>query len=241
MIPADLIREACSKPLTTGDGDDDPIHLEAPLSEAEIDSFEATLPCPLPAEIRDLLRYCRGFYGGGGLDSVDFTGGCPFEAKHVFPYGLPIAADGCGNFWVVDVLPDSNVWGPIYYACHDPPVIVYQSSSLENFLTEYFKMGTPPHRSLISDVSEEHSFHIWSKNPDVRSREECAADSDPEISSFAQQLEPSFQIVDLRNAKVGSGFSWGRYGPNTAIRRHSTAPIFAYARPRNLVNKFLGR
>jgi len=42
--------------------------------------------------------------------------------------------------------------------------------------------------------------------------------SDRELKSFAETLDGSFQLIDLRNAKTGDGFSWGRYG-FTARRR----------------------
>jgi hypothetical protein len=30
---------------------------------------------------------------------------------------------------------------------------------------------------------------------------------------------------------VGMGFSWGRYGPKTEVRRHGDERVFAYAPP----------
>jgi hypothetical protein len=48
-----------------------------------------------------------------------------FEFDQVFSYGLPIAADGYGYFWVVDLHPDTTTSGPIYFACHDAPVMLY--------------------------------------------------------------------------------------------------------------------
>ena len=51
------------------------------------------------------------------MDVVDFTGSqCSFQHDEIFPHGLPIAADGYGNFWVIDLLPSSADWGPIYFA-----------------------------------------------------------------------------------------------------------------------------
>ena len=88
-----------------------------------------------------------------------------FELETLLPSGLPIAADGYGNFWVVDLTPDSTEFGPIFYACHDAPIILYQSDSLADFLTELFKMCSPPHESLIDDVHEDRLYHVWRTNP----------------------------------------------------------------------------
>jgi len=51
------------------------------------------------------------------------------------------------------------------------------------------------------------------------------------LGRFAATLAPDFEISDLRQAKMGDGFSWGRYGPTTKIERHGTAPMWAIARP----------
>ena len=62
------------------------------------------------------------------------------------------------------------------------------------------------------------------------SYEDCLASEDSELRKFTELLDPSWQIVDLRNAKVGDGFSWGRYGPKTANKRFGERQIFAYQR-----------
>jgi hypothetical protein len=37
------------------------------------------------------------------------------------------------------------------------------------------------------------------------------------LKVFASTLAPSFSIVDLRDAPIGFGFSWGRHGPDTVV------------------------
>jgi hypothetical protein len=228
MSLADLVDRAKSRSVTP-DGDRDPWELWPASSEAEIAELEARLPCALPSEIRELLTYCRGFTCGA-TDFVDFTGAaCSFEHADLFPHGLPIAADGCGNFWVVDLTPDSRTWGPIYIACHDPRVVLYQSPNLEHFLCEMGKASAPPYESLLNDVHEDRPFDVWRKNPGVKSHAECLAAPDTDLRAFAGTLGPEFEIIDLREAKVGFGLSWGRYGNGTVIRRHGMLPIFACA------------
>ena len=232
-----MVRDAVSADLSDEDGQ--PVHLELrpPLTTAEIDAFSAELPTPLPTEVRELLELCSGFEGGAA-DYVDFTGrDCSFEYEPAFPHGVPIAADGFGNFWIVDLLPDSKVWGPIYFACHDAPVILYQSHNLEDFLLELIKCSQPPHESLINEVHDDRLFHVWRKNPGVESHEACLASADPALRVFAQELSASFQVIDLRGAQIGFGFSWGRYGPNTVVRRFGNLPIFAYEKPKSLLGR----
>jgi cell wall assembly regulator SMI1 len=241
MTPLELVRDASGRKLTTEDENPVPLALYPGLSENEIARFEAGLPCPLLPEIRELLAYCKGFTGGAAA-CVDFTGEeNSFEYEPAFPHGLPIAADGYGNFWVVDLLPHSRSWGPIYFACHDPPVILYQSASLEDFLTELFKLSAPPYKSLVDDVHEDRLFEVWRKNPGVMSHEECLRSEDAELRAWAEVLGLSFQIIDLRKPRVGFGFSWGRYGANTVVRRNGILPLFAYQQRKGLLSRIFGR
>lgn len=242
MTPVELIRDACGRPLTSEDGDSVAITLQPACSDVEIAELEATLPCPMPQELLTVLRHCRGFQGGGVARFVDFTGkDCMYEQLEIFPHGFPIAGDVYGNSWVVDLSPNSTTCGPIYYACHDAPVILFQSPSLEHFLVELFKSCLPPHRSLVVDVHEDSLFEVWNQNPGVVNQEACLKSNDPVLSAFARELDASFQIIDLREAKIGSGFSWGRYGPRTVIRRYGMAPIFAYQRRKGLLSRLFGR
>ena len=55
--------------------------------------------------------------------------------------------------------------------------------------------------------------------------------SDPDVRAFAATLSPDFQIIDLRRATTGQGFSWGRYGPITICKRHGVARLWGIARP----------
>lgn len=239
MTPLDLVREASTKEFRSEDGEPISLTLLPGLSDSEIAAFESSLPCPLPSGIRDLLSFCRGF--DGLLESVDFAGlRDGFELPEVFPQGLPVAHDGYGNYWVVDLLPDSRSFGPIYFACHDAPVILFQSPTIEHFLLELFKLFTPPFKSLIDDVHEDRIFDVWRKNPGVLPHDRCIQSEDPQLASFARELDPSFQIVDLRNPRVGFGFSWGRYGPKTVLRRFGTQPVFAYQKRSGFLKRIFG-
>ena len=240
MSLLELMKEGTGLPFSTEDGDPTPLKLEPPLSPARISALEAKLPCPIPADVRELLMYSCGFTGPA-VDFVDFTGEmCAFEYLPAFPFGHPIAADGYGNFWVVDLTPESKHWGPIYFACHDAPIILYQCPDLLEFLRELFKFGLPPHKSLIDDVHEDRLFHVWQRNPGVKEHAECLTSDDAELRSFAMQLGPKYQFIDMRQAAVGFGFSWGRYGPKTVVKRHGMLPIFAYERRDGVLKRIFG-
>jgi hypothetical protein len=210
------------------------LELQPPLSSAEIDALEGELPCRIPEEIRELLATCAGFGDGGVFEEVDFTArGFSFDQSDVFPHGHPIAADGFGNFWVVDLLPESTTWGPIYFACHDPPVVLLQSPNVQEFVRELFRFHRPPYRSLIDDVHEDRLFEVWRRNPGVKTHAACLASGDQVLAAFARECGPKFEFIDMREAAVGFGFSWGRRG-RSEVRRYGHHPVFAYRKPDGL-------
>ncbi|HZO86166.1 MAG TPA: SMI1/KNR4 family protein [Verrucomicrobiae bacterium] len=197
-----------------------------PLSPEQIEALQKEVGLPLPEELRSVLAFCTRI-DGCGLE-IDFSGATmDFEDKDAFPNGLPIVHDGCGNFWVLDITPDTAAVAPIFFACHDAPVILYQSPDIASFRAEFFRTSS----SLVNDVTEDRLFNVWRTNPGVIDQPTASRSSDPSLRSFAAGLPDHFQIVDLRDVKPGMGFSWGRYGPRTEVRRHGYERIFAHAKP----------
>jgi len=230
MNAIEHIQAARQARLVDEDGEDVTIELMAPLTPEQIDSLQNDVGQPLPEELRSLLAFCAGIEGC--LDGIDFTGSTmDFAQEDVFPNGLPIAADGFGNFWVLDITPQTTQVAPVFFACHDAPVILYQSADLASFLVEVFRMNTPPHKSLVNDVHADGLFNVWRKNPGVIDQPTAAASPDAALRAFASGLPEHFQIVDLRSVNPGMGFSWGRYGPRTEVRRYGYERIFGYAKP----------
>ncbi len=67
--------------------------------------------------------------------------------------------------------------------------------------------------------------------PGAMTRAGAAASTDPALRAFAATLDDRFLVVDLRRAELGAGFAWGRFGPDTTIRRAGLQRIFACAPP----------
>jgi hypothetical protein len=210
------------------DEDGDPIQLALlpPMTDGELEQLRARLPCVLPEHIVQLLKFCRGF-DGSPAHPVDLAGELAYEHEEIFPHGLPIAGDGYGNFWVVDLNANSVDFGPIYFACHDPPVIALQSISLASFLADLL-ISDSEDGSVIDFVHEQATFTIWKADPLARTRAEAVRSGDAELKAFSDRLPERFLIADLRGADIGEGFSWGRFGSDTRILRLGALPIFAY-------------
>ena len=108
-------------------------------------------------------------------------------------------------------------------------MVLYQGPSIGHFLHEAFRMLVPPHASLVDDVHEDRLFRVYRENPGVIEREDALRSDDEALAAFAATLDDDFQIIDLRDVPIGMGFSWGRYGPRTELRRHGHELLFAYA------------
>jgi len=210
------------------------------MSHDEIATLAKTLPCPIPGDVALLLAECRGI--DGLLDQIDFSGGLrnQIEADDLFPHGLPIASDGYGNFWIIDLHSHSTTWGPIWFHCHDAPTIAWQSADLDSFLGEVLRLHQPPFASLIDEVHEQRIGTMVTKPPGQLSREEALSSSDALLFAFAQSLPEGWVIADLREAKVGDGFEWGR-ADKLEVRRYGTAQLWAYKPKRGLFDMLLKR
>jgi hypothetical protein len=176
------------------------------------------LGVPLPAELRALLDQPPAF--DDHAVEIDLTGrSFSVGLEELFPAGLPIAADGFGNFWLLDLTPEAAWPVPVFFLCHDPPVVLYQSADLDAFLRD---------ASEDSPLDEDALFTVWRTNPGTLDHAAALA-ADAELHAFAAELDERFVFVDLRSPASGDGFSWGRYGPRTELRRHGYARLFASA------------
>ena len=119
----------------------------------------------------------------------------------------------------------------MFFACHDPPVVLYQGPSIGHFLHETFRMSS--RRTARSSTTSTRTACTTSgaRIPASSATRRRSSSDDAQLADFAATLEDDFEIVDLRDAEIGMGFSWGRYGPRTELRRHGDELLFAYRRP----------
>ena len=227
----EIIQEAIKTPLMNNSGDTISVSLLPALTSTQINDLEAKHKLRIPEELRVLLGFCSGIEGL--LEYIDFTGSKsdPVDAIGVFVKVVPIAGDVLGNIWFLDVGDERLENAPVFFLCHDPPVVIYQSPNVASFLEEVVRIYLPPHKSLVLQCSEDAIFRVWEKNPGVIERNVAVSSGDQSLKAFAGMLTNDFQIVDLRRAEPGMGFSWGRYGSQTEVRRYGQERIFAYSKP----------
>lgn len=231
MKAIDVLKQAERMEFVDRKGVKTKLELEAGATRKELLEIEKSLPCALSAEIRELLEYSCGFSFEfadnlleGELGYADLPSG---YLDDVLPMAIPLIYDGSGNQWMIDLDSESSRFGPVFYGCHDPPVLIYQASSLAEFLEEIFKLGNAPWTSKVSEVHEDYAHQIWRDNPGVLSYDECMASADADLKEFASSLDSTYLFKDLRNATVGDGFSWGRFGARADVQRFGFKRIFS--------------
>jgi hypothetical protein len=227
---ADTLRAIAGKKLVDTDGNVEVVELLPPATDAQIRALEAALPGPLPDEIRAALAVTTGL-ANGPLESFGILDLEGFGLEEVFPHAYSIAHDGYGNYWVLDVLPNTIDWGPVFFACHDPPVIAYQSPSIDAFLRDAVAQPPDAPDSPIDHVHETVVHHLWRDESSFIRQPVAANSSDASLRDFANTLTPDALIADLRTPTVGSGFAWGKFGARTTIQRFGTERLWALTRP----------
>ena len=93
------------------------VTLLPPLTEPEMSAFEASLPCALPVDMRELLRFASGLDGAAcrlgdrfAIDEIRFADVQGFGLEEVFPHAKELAVDGCGNSWIIDLTSESKAF-----------------------------------------------------------------------------------------------------------------------------------
>ncbi|GHF94641.1 hypothetical protein GCM10017567_06390 [Amycolatopsis bullii] len=86
------------------------------------------------------------------------------DLSGIAPDGVPVATDGFGNHWVVDVRDGRPA--EVLFIAHDPPVVVLQARSVGDFLVQWFETGLDPDGDSPLDAVHEAANQVWRRPPD---------------------------------------------------------------------------
>lgn len=112
------------------------LKFEEGLSADELTDLALRFPGNrLAPELVEILQVTRG-WDGYGPDNVYFDAIGQFGFEDVIPHSIEVGGDGAGNFWVIDIDDQGNL-GKVFFACHDPAVLVIQSQGINEFLRFY--------------------------------------------------------------------------------------------------------
>ncbi len=225
MSTGDVLTRAAGRRLIDVDGEEDLVSLQPPASPARVAEIERELGFALPRELTELLRVSAGLDMSAG-ESLDLASiePCPWRA----PLGkvVNLVGDGAGNYWVLELRPETEVLGPVWFVCHDAPVLVYQSPDLATFVDDYLRFCAAPHDGPVALVVRESIRRVSTQTDEPRAR--LLDSQDPVLRGFARRLDDGWFIRDLRGAKPGDGMPIGRFGPKTPLARAGQEFVFAY-------------
>lgn len=208
-----------------------------PANGDDVASLARRFPVPVPAELVRLLAVTTGARRTGALLDLDLTGGShDVEASDLLPAGHPVAGDGSGNFWLLDLTPDTTETAPVFFLSHDPPVLLYQWPDLATFVAALLDDA-----GAVAERAHEQALRVYGSRPGALSYESAATRGDQALRELAHRLGDGWTYVDLRQRTEGDGLVWGRYGPRTRLARAGWERIFGYApylKPRRSWRRF---
>jgi hypothetical protein len=239
---AETLRQLAGASLTDEDGHEESLELLPPATEEEIAGIGASFSVAIPTELRDAMLVSAGF-ANGPLESLGFLDVEAFGMEDLFPNAYPVGHDGFGNYWILDLLSEGDDCGPVFYACHDPPVIAFQSADISGFVRDVVALWQPGSRSSVDIVHEDVTSSVWASNKGILNHETALNSSDAILAEFASGFPDEAMFADLRSPKVGDGFSWGRYGPRTEWSRAGEERLWAVVPPqrRGLLARIFAR
>lgn len=233
---------ADGRTLAMEEGEPDVLRVLPPCPVARVAEIEAEIGFALPRELKAILARSTGLEGAI-TETVDLARVERCGLDSLFGWMVNVVGDGAGNYWQLELRPEMEVLGPVWFLCHDPGVVVYQSDDLASFLDGWLRYNTFPGSGPLVEVAAQKVNDVRDQTSDVP-RATLLDSSDPVLCNFAASLDDPWFIADLRRARVGDGMPLYRYGPKTPHARAGTEHVFAYAsrtRAERLKTWFTGR
>ncbi|GAB2457795.1 hypothetical protein GCM10011375_06720 [Hymenobacter qilianensis] len=202
------------------------------LTDEQVRAFAESMPQGrLSADIQELLLFTRGFEFSP-LEEILFDAFNQFGLEELFPNSIQLAGDGFGNFWILDIN-QTGQWGSVFYVCHDPAVIIRQSTDLCEFLRHIQEFGKLGADSWLDQVHGQISSSIWleRKTSKGMTRAQVAkVSSDAVVRQFSSTVPADYLIADLRVDSPILGFAWDTISADgtSKVRKHTTEPIWAF-------------
>lgn len=219
MKNIEIIKKLRTSTFTDEDEEQYVLEFQEGLTNAEIDNLSKLFPNnTIDVELVEILRETKG-WEGYGLEQLDFSSIGQFGFLELSPHSVTLGHDGLGNFWILDIL-DNGTLGHVYYACHDPAVFIKYSDDLNAFLNTLIEFYETPSENYLNEIHDKVVFDIWSSGGKVFEKTDFL-NTNKEFDGFLQNFEgDEWVIADMRNAKNGDGFAWGKFGPNNLSKRH---------------------
>ncbi|WP_276482508.1 SMI1/KNR4 family protein [Paraflavitalea pollutisoli] len=207
------------------DEDEDAFQLTLlpPATETELQQLADHFPKgQLPAELEDLLRFSKG-WKDPYEELVHLNGFGEFGYEALMPLAINLQNDGLGNCWLLEVKPDGSL-GKVFFACHDPAVLVITANSLNEYLQQQLLHFQNPDKHPIG-VDHPSTGTVYLSAPNMSDMAVFKA-SNPSLTEWLLPFtEEEHVVADLRQATAGDGFYWGKCQV-LETRKHPTVYVW---------------
>lgn|GEM_PF-4184289 len=204
------------------------VELLPPLTEPEVKAIEKMLDTTCAAHIRDMLLFSRGLGCGVFGKSLDFSQVVnDASVVRVSDRGLCLSPFEANERFYIDVTTDLSSWDKVFFICREPAVMILQSESLPDFLFNFVRQEIYPDQQILLTAEHTDVQKVLSTKHHILTQPEAASHQDVLISTFAEELEEDWSIIDLRYMAIGEGLPLELFGKHTECRRCGEQYIFA--------------
>jgi hypothetical protein len=237
----DIIKKLKASTFVDEDGESYTLDFKPGLTEEELRSLRTKFPANrIAEELVEVLRETKG-WEGYGLETAYFDSIDEFGFTELIPHSITLGHDGFGNCWVLELKENGDL-GRIYFACHDPAVLVIYCDTLIEFFTTLEEFYENPRANYLNDVHEKVTMDIWSTNPNTIDITNFRK-SNSQLSLFLDQFtDDNWVVADLRQGVKKDGFAWGRFGSNRFTRRHPKESVWVIQKKKKgFLSKIFGK
>lgn len=171
MKNIEIIKKLKKSTFTNEDGENYTLDFQDGLTDSEIEKLAQSFPSKIiDSEIKEILKETRG-WSGYGLEQVDFSSIGQFGLNEISPNSISLGNDGWGNYWILDILNDGSL-GNVFYACHDPAVLIKYSDNLNEFLNTLIEFYESPSENYLNEIYNNVVFEIWENDGKITEKED---------------------------------------------------------------------
>jgi hypothetical protein len=219
MTNLKIIKKLKESIFTDEDGEDYQLEFQPGLNDSQIEELNEKLPGRnIDSELLEIVKETKG-WDGFGLDMVYFDSIGDFGFTELSENSLSLGNDGFGNSWILDLMNDGSL-GKVYYACHDPAVLVVHSQTLNEYLLTLLEFYENPDNCYLNQIHDVVVNDVWEKNDLCSSKLDFETANKGFEEFLAKHEGDEWIVADLRNGQNKDGFAWGKFGPNQLTERH---------------------
>lgn len=225
MTNLEIIEELKRSTFVDEDGEDYKLEFLNGLTDQQIENLKQKFPNKhIPIELVEILKFTKG-WDGYGPEMVYFDSISEFGFTQLSKYSISLGTDGFGNYWILD-LSEKGELGKVFFACHDPAVLIINSQNLNEHLNHLLEFYKNPINSPLISIDSNITLDVWKNDSNLISKSKYIKKNSEHINFINQFDGNEWTIADLRNGKNKDGFPWGKQGPNQIIQRHQTELIW---------------